>query len=137
MSASTKGKGPLWFGYLEAGNKSSAVVRDERLETGSRKTVYLFNYERRQIIEYTREIVDPKLRELKPGETKLVDELTAAYTEARRAFKPAQARPLNIPERGAPAKAAKPAADEGLSDFGGGGGEDEGAWIDSTEEEEG
>lgn len=136
MSASTKGKGPLWFGYLEAGNKSSAVVRDDRLDTGSRKTVFLFNFERKQIIEYTREIVEPKLRELKAAETKLVDELTAAYNEARRAFKPAQARPLNIPERGTPAKAAKPAEDEGLGEFGGAA-EDEGAWIDSTEEEEG
>ena len=135
MSASTKGKGPLWFGYLEAGNKSSAVVRDDRLDTGSRKTVFLFNFERRQIIEYTREIVDPKLRDLKPAESKLIDELTAAYNEARRAFKPAQARPLNIPERGAPAKAVKPSEVEGLGEFAGA--EDEGAWIDSTEEEEG
>ena len=137
MSAPTKGKGPLWFGYLEAGNKSSAVVRDDRLDTGSRKTVFLFNFERKQIIEYTREIVDPKLRELKPAETKLIEELTGAYNEARRAFKHAQARPLNIPERGAPAKAAKATDDEGLGDFGGGAAEDEGAWIDSTEEEEG
>lgn len=134
MSASAKNKGPLWFGYLEAGNKSSAVVRDERLDTGSRKTVYLFNLERKQIIEYTREIVEPKLRELKPGETKLIDELSAAYNEARRAFKPAQARPLNIPERGTAAKAAKSGDDEGFGDIGGGA-EDEGAWIDSTEEE--
>lgn len=136
MSASAKSKGPLWYGYLEAGNKSSAVVRDERLDTGSRKTVFLFNLERKQIIEYTREIVDPKLRELKPSETKLIDELTAAYNEARRAFKHAQARPLNIPERGGAAKPAKPSEDEGFSDFGGAA-EDEGAWIDSAEEEEG
>ncbi|HEY9198493.1 MAG TPA: hypothetical protein VIR60_03935 [Gammaproteobacteria bacterium] len=136
MSASAKNKGPLWYGYLEAGNKSSAVIRDDRLDTGSRKTVFLFNLERKQIIEYTREIVDPKLRELKSSEAKLIDELNAAYTEARRAFKHAQARPLNIPERGAPAKAAKANEEEALGDFGGGA-EDEGAWVDSTEEEEG
>lgn len=135
MSASAKNKGPLWYGYLEAGNKSSAVIRDDRLDTGSHKTVFLFNLERKQIIEYTREIVDPKLRELKPSEAKLIDELNAAYTEARRAFKHAQARPLNIPERGAPAKPAKANEEETLGDFGGT--EDEGAWIDSTEEEEG
>lgn len=135
MSASAKNKGPLWYGYLEAGNKSSAVIRDDRLDTGSHKTVFLFNLERKQIIEYTREIVDPKLRELKPSEAKLIDELNAAYTEARRAFKHAQARPLNIPERGAPAKPAKANEEEALGDFAGA--EDEGAWIDSTEEEEG
>ncbi|MBI5041159.1 MAG: hypothetical protein HZB57_08175 [Gammaproteobacteria bacterium] len=136
MSGSSKQKGPLWYGYLEAGEKSSPVVRDERLDTGNGKTLFLFNLARRQILEYTREIVEPKLRELKSGEAKL-DDLSSAYGEARRNFKHPNTRPLNIPERGAPAKAAKPAEDEGLGDFGGGVADtDEGAWIDSTETEE-
>ena len=64
----------------------------------------------------------------------MIDALDAAYGAARRAFKHAHARPLNIPERGAPAKPAKPAEEEGLNDLGGG--DDEGAWIDAAEEEE-
>lgn len=134
MSGSSKNKGPLWYGYLEAGDKSTAVIRDERLDTGNRKTTYVFNLARNEILEYTREIVEPKLRELKPSEAKLIDALDAAYGAARRAFKHAHARPLNIPERGAPAKPAKPAEEEGLNDLGGG--DDEGAWIDAAEEEE-
>ncbi|MBI5463114.1 MAG: hypothetical protein HY941_13090 [Gammaproteobacteria bacterium] len=133
MSGSSKQKGPLWYGYLEAGDKSSPVVRDERLDTGNGKTLFLFNLARRQILEYTREIVEPKLRELKSGEAKL-DELNSAYGEARRNFKHPSTRPLNIPERGAPA--ANPSEDEGFGDFGGSGDADEGAWIDSTETEE-
>ena len=135
MSGSSKQKGPLWYGYLEAGEKSSPVVRDERLDTGNAKTLFLFNLARRQILEYTREIVESKLRELKSGEAD-IDELNAAYGEARRTFKHPSTRPLNIPERGAAAKAAKPTEDDSFSDLGTGVDADEGAWIDSTETEE-
>lgn len=136
MSSSSKNKGPLWYGYLEAGDKSTPVIRDERLDTGNRKTLFLFNLARGQILEYTREIVEPKLRELKPNEAGKIDELNAAYGEARRALKHHNVRPLNIPERGAPAKAAKEKDEDSFGDFPIGG-DDEGAWVDSTEEEEG
>lgn len=136
MSGSSKQKGPLWYGYLEAGDKSTPVIRDERLDTGNSKTLFLFNLARGQILEYTREIVEPKLRELKPSEAKHIDALNAGYGDARRALKHHNVRPLNIPERGA---AAKPAKDKDKDDDGFGeflGGEEDSAWIDSTEEEE-
>jgi hypothetical protein len=100
MSVSSKIKNPLWYGYLEAGNRSSPVIRDERLDTGSTKTVFLFNLTRREILEYSRDVVEPKLRELKSSEAKTIKELDEAYTEARRNFKDRRARPLNIPEQG-------------------------------------
>lgn len=135
MSGSAKQKG-LWYGFLNAGDKSTPVVRDERLDTGNAKTLFLFNLARQQILEYTREIVEPKLRELKTGETDL-DALSAAYSEARRNFKHASTRALNIPERGAPAaKPDKNSDDDSFSDFGSDSDADEGAWIDSTETEE-
>lgn len=135
MSGSSKQKGPLWYGYLEAGAKSSPVVRDERLDTGNGKTLFLFNLARGQILEYTRDIVEPKLRELKSGEVS-IDELSGAYGEARRTFKNPNARPLNIPERGGAAKVAKPAEDDVLGGIGGVADADEAVWIDSTETEE-
>lgn len=138
MSGSSKNKGALWYGYLEAGDKSTAVVRDAQLDTGNRKTTYLFNLARNEILEYTRAVVEPKLRELKPAEAKLVDALDAAYDTARRTFKQTHARPLNIPEHTAPAKAAKPAEEEGPGDFypdTGGERDDADVWIDSAEEE--
>lgn len=134
MSGSAKNKGPFWYGFLEAGDKSTAVIRDDRLDTGNRKTLYLFNLKRKEILEYTREVVDPKLRELKPAESELIAELEAAYNEARRAFKARGAR-LNIPERGgatAPARSTDKA--EGLDEFDGD--DEDGAWVDSEEEEE-
>jgi hypothetical protein len=104
MSGSSKIKHPLWYGYLEAGNRSSPVIRDERLDTGSTKTVFLFNLARGEILEYSRDVVEPKLRELKTSEAKTIKKLDAAYTEARRNFKDRRARPLNIPEKGGSAR---------------------------------
>ncbi|MGB7931935.1 MAG: hypothetical protein WCH04_06855 [Gammaproteobacteria bacterium] len=104
MSGSSKIKHPLWYGYLEAGNRSSPVIRDERLDTGSTKTVFLFNLARGEILEYSLDVVEPKLRELKSSEAKTIKKLDAAYTEARRNFKDRRARPLNIPEKGGSAR---------------------------------
>lgn len=80
-------KTPLWCGYLEAGDRSSAVLRDERLETGNPKTLYLYNLSRDEILQYSRDLVEPKLRELRDGESDLAEELKNAYTKARRTFK--------------------------------------------------
>lgn len=87
-------KNSIWCGYLDAGAKSSAVVRDERLDTGNPDTIYLFNLARNEIIQYNRAIVEPKLRELSSGECDNVAELKAAYLRARRHFKVRTERPL-------------------------------------------
>jgi hypothetical protein len=134
MSGSSKIKSPLWYGYLEAGDRSSPVIRDERLDTGSPKTVFLFNLARREILEYSREIVEPKLRELKSGEAKSIKEIDAAYAEARRNFKDRRARTLNIPEHGGAARrAAESRSEEDLEEII----EDESAddaWVDVEDE---
>lgn len=87
MTSNAKGKSSLWYGYLNAGERSSPVLRDSRLETGNPKTVYLFNLLRGEIIEYALEIVEKKLRELKPGEAARVAELDAGYKKVRRGFR--------------------------------------------------
>jgi len=105
------GDSTLWFGYMEAGEKSAPVVRDSRLDTGIRSTVYLYNHRRGQILEYKREIIEPKLRELKTGEKDLVKELEAAYRTARQAFFSRSDRIAAIPERGEPPAQDKPRSD--------------------------
>lgn len=133
MSGSSKSKNSVWHGFLEAGNRSSPVIRDDKLETGSTKTMFLFNLERREILEYSREIVEPKLRELKPAETKLIKALDAAYSEARRNFKDRHARTLNIPEHGGPAhRPMESRSDEDIDQFVDDEGDDE--WGDSDED---
>jgi hypothetical protein len=87
MANASRSKSSLWYGYLNAGQRSSPVLLDERLATGNPKTLYLFNLSRGEILEYAREIVEKKLRELKPAESGIVAELDAGYKKARRNFK--------------------------------------------------
>jgi hypothetical protein len=100
-------KNSKWYGFIEAGAKSSAVLRDEQLDTGNDKTVYLFNLARNKIIEYRRDIVESKLRELSKDETDLIDALKKAYKIVRKEF---EARPksslskLQIVEESSPPK---------------------------------
>jgi hypothetical protein len=78
----------LWCGYLEAGEKGSPVVRDNSLDTGNPATVYLFNFIKGRILEYRRDIVDLKLRELGAEELGMVRSLRAAFETARSGFTP-------------------------------------------------
>jgi hypothetical protein len=119
----------LWYGYLEAGERSSAVAMDNRLNTGDPTTVYLFNLQRGEIIEYKRAIVEPKLRELKGKEQELEGELKNAYRKARNGFTPRGAKVASVPEKGRPAAAAKTAAM--ATDFGGDDYEEE-AFVDDA-----
>ena len=87
MARASKGKSAFWYGYLTAGERSSPVLRDGRLDTGSPKTIYMFNLKRGEIIEYVLEIVEKKLRDLKQDESGFIGELDAGYKKARRSFK--------------------------------------------------
>ena len=78
-------KNDVWYGYLKAGEKSSPVVRDMSLETKSQKTIYLYNHTRGCFLEYSREISEPKLRELTSEDIPL-KELRSAFRTARKAF---------------------------------------------------
>ena len=78
----------VWYGYLEAGDKSSPVLIDPRLDTGNSKTVYMYNLNSQRIIEYKREIAEPKLRGLKDPEKEFVNDLVRGYESARKEFLP-------------------------------------------------
>ena len=99
MAKASKSKAFIWHGYLNAGSRSSPVLRDERLDTGNPKTFYMFNLERGAILEYAREIVEKKLRELKPAESGFKKELDAGYKKARRNFKDRGAAIRSISKR--------------------------------------
>lgn len=88
----------LWFGYLNAGKKGSLVVRDSTLDTGTSTTIYLFNQKKGKILEYRRDIVEPKLRALTEKETAGVEALAEAFERARSGFVPRVARrPVSLP----------------------------------------
>lgn len=96
-------KSTMWFGYLDAGSKSSAVVIDDRLNTGNPDTLYVFNLARGKILEYRRAIAEQKLRELGPNEHGLIDELKMAFEAARRDFQARGAKILNLSAGATPA----------------------------------
>ncbi len=78
-------KKAVWYGILQAGKKTSPVVLDTRLKTKSPKTMYLYNHVQGKFLEYSREIVEPKLKELNPDD-ELLTELKNAYKAARKIF---------------------------------------------------
>lgn len=100
----------LWYGYLDAGEKSSPVLMDQRLSTANPNTVYVFNLKRSEIIEYRRDIVEPKLRDLNDEDSSVIKELKSSYSKARSGFTPRGAKVSNIPEKGSEAPAPKKAA---------------------------
>ncbi len=110
MARTAKKNSPVWYGFLQAGDRSSPVIRDDRLDTGNRKTMYLFNLNRNLILEYSREVVEPKLRDLKPDESVTISELDAAYKKARRNFKDRGASIRNILNR----SSSTPASNEAV-----------------------
>jgi len=77
-----------WYGYLEAGKKSSPVLRDPSLETGNENTVYLYSLKRDKILEFQAGIVEMKLRDLGEHESDLISSLNAGYKKAKKEFTP-------------------------------------------------
>ncbi|MBF0218036.1 MAG: hypothetical protein HQL49_00700 [Gammaproteobacteria bacterium] len=86
----------LWCGYLEAGAKSTAVVRDEALSTGNPDTLYLFHQKRNQFVEFRRDIVEGKLRELNDDERASSSDLQSAYEAALAGFTPRVQQKINL-----------------------------------------
>ncbi len=88
----------LQFKFLDAGAKSSVVVLDPSLSTCNEQTLYLYNQQRDQIIEYRRDIVEAKLRDLSTEEAKTSSSLQQAYETTRATFTPRGAAIQQIPE---------------------------------------
>lgn len=119
-----------WYGYLEAGTKSTPVLQDHRLDTGVADTVYLYNHMRGEILEYKKAIIEPKLRELTPDEQDLRKTLKSAYLKARGQFTPRGGKPVLIPAKGGkPTPAANDEPAEPLGD----GFADEDIWLGEEE----
>jgi len=124
----------LWFGFLDAGKKSSAVLIDDRLSTGTNKTVYIYTLARGQVLEYDRAVIEPKLRELARDELGVIDELKAGYNKALQDFRP-RGIGLNKLLEQPPAKRSAAKEEEPVDEFGYEEGE-EGEWSEGESEEE-
>lgn len=74
----------LWVGYLTMPNNGKTLVAsDARVETGKSKTVFLYNQERDKIVEYSRDIIEPKLQNAPAAEYDS-KKIAAAYKKALR-----------------------------------------------------
>ena len=100
-------KAKIWYGYMEAGSKSSPVLMDPKLDTGNSKTLYLFNLNRNQILEYQRMLIEPKLRELNGKESEVADQLKKAFNKVAKDFTPRRTASKSIAETSASTKPPK------------------------------
>ncbi|AKH21316.1 hypothetical protein [Sedimenticola thiotaurini] len=107
-----------WHGYLEAGKKSSPVLRDPSLETGNANTVYLYSLNRDKILEFQAAIVEKKLRDLGEHESDLISSLNAGYKKAKKEFTPRASMRLKQVELTpqATADSVKPELEDGIDD---------------------
>ena len=94
----------FWYGHLDAGEKSSPVLMDRGLSTAHPNTIYVFNLQRSEIIEYRRDIIEPKLRDLAAEESTIIKELESAYSKVRSDFIPRGIKLRDLPEKGAVTK---------------------------------
>jgi hypothetical protein len=106
-----------WYGFLDAGVKSSPVLRDPTLETGNPQTIYLYNLKSAKISEYRRDIVEAKLRELADHEKEIMEQLSKAYQEAKKSFKLRIGVPPAPATSGASAKSSAATATPVMYDF--------------------
>lgn len=89
----------LWVGYLTLANKKVLVASDDRVDTGNRKTIFLYNQERKEIVEYSREIIQDKLKDAPAGDYS-DKEIATAYQQALRKAKPNLYRVVFTPNAG-------------------------------------
>jgi hypothetical protein len=98
----------LWYGVLEAGEKSSPVVIDRNMDTGDKNTVFMYNHNKQEILKYVRELAEPKLRELSDQEKLLESSLKKGFMAALETIKFKVPKALNIPEKKAPSSKDDP-----------------------------
>lgn len=105
------GNEQIQFKYLDAGAKSSPVIIDLGLSTGNERTIYIYHLKRNQIIEYQREIVSSKLRNLQGDESGEEAALLSGYQKVRTGFTPRGAAPLGTGKETSPKAATTPIDD--------------------------
>jgi len=93
----------VWYGKLKTSSSVSPVIFDPKLPHVPGR-VYLFNADRKAIVQYVREKVDALLEEFTDAELKgIKQDIDAEWKKARKAFMAAQPKPA-IPSKRQPSK---------------------------------
>lgn len=101
-------KSKLWYGFLEAGSKSGPVAIDHGMATGDGKTMFIYNHNKKEILKYVRELVEPKLRELTAQEKALENSMRKGFRESLKTSGFKIPKALNIPDKAPPTPKADP-----------------------------
>ena len=110
-------KQKLWYGFLEAGHKSSPIVIDHNMDTGEKHTVFIYNHNKQEILKYVRDLVEPKLRELTAKEKELESLMKKGFAESLKTIKYKVAKNLDAPAKEAPATEVKKTLEEPEEEF--------------------
>jgi hypothetical protein len=95
-------KQKLWYGFLEAGKKSSPVIIDHSMNTGEKNSVFIYNHNRQEILKYVRELAEPKLRELTAKEKELEASLKKGFAESLKTFNNPVSKLFDTPVKSKP-----------------------------------
>lgn len=82
-----KSNNVFWFGYLDSPKGKTLVVRNSLVDAENKKSIFLYNTQRDALVEYSREIIEPKLVLANEGEYE-ADKLEKAYKRALREKRP-------------------------------------------------
>lgn len=99
----------LWVGYLTLSNKKVLVASDARVDSANSKNMLLYNQERDEIVEYSREIIQPKLKAA-PEADYDAGTMAAAFQKALRKKFPNLYRVIFTPGAGGAASRKKKSA---------------------------
>ncbi|KFZ38962.1 hypothetical protein HR45_00740 [Shewanella mangrovi] len=123
-------KKQLWYGELRTARGNVVVIHDNQLPEAAPGRVFLYNTQRKAIVEYVEDIVKPNLYELSDEQLKAAEsEFGGDWKAARSAFMAKQQSRINLAniKDSAPASSrkAKPVVqmeddDDSDSDVGGG-----------------
>lgn len=123
----------LWYGFLEAGQKSSPVVIDHSIETGEKNTIFIYNHNKQEIVKYNRELVEHKLRELTAEEKQQEAALKKGFMEAVKKINNKIPKTFDSPPKNKPTpKIVEPSQDEPEVDISDSDLDDD-VWDDSDE----
>ncbi|MFQ6372666.1 hypothetical protein [Shewanella sp. YIC-542] len=104
-------KKQVWYGELRTSRGNAIVIHDNQLPEASAGRIYLYNTQRKAIVEYVEDIVKPNLHELSDEQLKTAEsEFGGAWKTARAEFMQKHADRINLAniKDTAPARKAKP-----------------------------
>ncbi|MCL2917879.1 hypothetical protein [Shewanella litorisediminis] len=106
-------KKQVWWGVLKTARGTSIVIHDNQLPEASAGRVYLYNTERKAIIEYVEDIVKPNLHELDEAGLKAAESnFSGEWKAARASFMEKHHARINLSNiKDAPASSRKAKAD--------------------------